>query len=136
MHTLTIALALIVCLIHVYIVVLEMLWWDTPKGHKDFGARENPTLEQTLMGAGLEPAEREVLAGMHPGREHEDEITVFDSVGFALEDYTVLRYVLQQAEKRGMGAKIDLVPWVEDDPKDLFSHTRGRAGKSRIRRVA
>jgi ornithine cyclodeaminase len=35
-----------------------------------------------------------------------------------------------------MGAKIDLVPWVEDDPKDLFSHTRGRAGKSRIRRVA
>ncbi|MNH45278.1 ornithine cyclodeaminase [compost metagenome] len=57
-------------------------------------------------------------------------------MGFALEDYTVLRYVLQQAEKRGMGSKIDLVPWVEDDPKDLFSHTRGRAAKSRIRRVA
>jgi len=53
-----------------------------------------------------------------------------------LEDYTVLRYVLQQAEKRGIGTKIDLVPWVEDDPKDLFSHTSGRAAKSRIRRVA
>ena len=39
MHTLTIALALIVCLIHVYIVVLEMLWWDTPKGHKAFGLK-------------------------------------------------------------------------------------------------
>ncbi|MDO9202900.1 MAG: DUF1304 family protein, partial [Hydrogenophaga sp.] len=39
MHTLTIALALIVCFIHVYIVVLEMLWWDTPKGHKAFGLK-------------------------------------------------------------------------------------------------
>ena len=39
MHTLTIALSLIVCFIHVYIVVLEMLWWDTPKGHKAFGLK-------------------------------------------------------------------------------------------------
>lgn len=27
----------LVALIHVYIVVLEMLWWDTPRGHKAFG---------------------------------------------------------------------------------------------------
>jgi len=26
----------LVALIHVYIVVLEMLWWDTPRGHKAF----------------------------------------------------------------------------------------------------
>jgi ornithine cyclodeaminase len=77
-----------------------------------------------------------VLRGEAEGRQSDNQVTVFDSVGFALEDYTVLRYVLQQAEKRGMGSKIDLVPWVEDDPKDLFSHTRGRAAKSRIRRVA
>ena len=77
-----------------------------------------------------------VLRGETEGRQSDSQVTVFDSVGFALEDYTVLRYVLQQAEKRGMGSKIDLVPWVENDPKDLFSHTRGRAGKNRIRRVA
>ncbi|HBK49090.1 MAG TPA: ornithine cyclodeaminase [Pseudomonas sp.] len=77
-----------------------------------------------------------VLCGETEGRQSDSQVTVFDSVGFALEDYTVLQYVLQQAEKRGMGARIDLVPWVEDDPKDLFSHTRGRAGKRRIRRVA
>ncbi|WP_420234893.1 ornithine cyclodeaminase [Pseudomonas sp. ABY48] len=77
-----------------------------------------------------------VLTGDQEGRQSATQVTVFDSVGFALEDYSVLRYVLQQAEKRGMGAKIDLVPWVEDDPKDLFSHTRGRASKKRIRRVA
>ena len=27
----------IVALIHVYIVLLEMLWWDTPRGRKAFG---------------------------------------------------------------------------------------------------
>jgi ornithine cyclodeaminase len=77
-----------------------------------------------------------VLTGEQEGRQSAEQVTVFDSVGFALEDYSVLRYVLQQAEMRGAGTKIDLVPWVEDDPKDLFSHTRGRAAKKRIRRVA
>lgn len=27
----------LVALIHVYIVLLEMLWWDTPRGRKAFG---------------------------------------------------------------------------------------------------
>lgn len=27
----------LVALIHVYIVMLEMVWWDTPRGHKAFG---------------------------------------------------------------------------------------------------
>jgi putative membrane protein len=27
----------LVALIHVDIVILEMLWWDTPRGHKAFG---------------------------------------------------------------------------------------------------
>lgn len=31
-----IVIAVIVA-IHVYIVLLEMLWWDTPRGHKAFG---------------------------------------------------------------------------------------------------
>ena len=31
------ALVALVALIHVYIVVLEMLWWDTPRGRKAFG---------------------------------------------------------------------------------------------------
>ena len=39
-----------------------------------------------------------VLRGETEGRQSDSQVTVFDSVGFALEDYTVLRYVLQQAE--------------------------------------
>ncbi|MCR4520068.1 MULTISPECIES: DUF1304 domain-containing protein [Bosea] len=27
----------LVALIHVYIVILEVVWWDTPRGHKAFG---------------------------------------------------------------------------------------------------
>jgi putative membrane protein len=27
----------LVAFIHVYIVILEMVWWDTPRGHKAFG---------------------------------------------------------------------------------------------------
>lgn len=77
-----------------------------------------------------------VLAGRAPGRNSSNEVTIFDSVGFALEDYSVLRYVNEQAEKRSLGVKVDLVPWVDDDPKDLFRHTRGKAGRTRIRRAA
>lgn len=37
MSIVALVLSLLVCLIHVYILVLEMFWWDTPKGHKAFG---------------------------------------------------------------------------------------------------
>ncbi|WP_437884053.1 ornithine cyclodeaminase [Pseudomonas sp. LRF_L74] len=77
-----------------------------------------------------------VLSGTAEGRQSAEQVTVFDSVGFALEDYSVLRYVNEQAELRGVGVKVDLVPWVDDDPKDLFRHTRGGSSKQRIRRVA
>ena len=75
-----------------------------------------------------------VLAGTVPGRVDPQQVTVFDSVGFALEDYSTLRYVLAQAEQRGLGIKVELVPDAED-PKDLFRHVgraRGRAGLRRV----
>ena len=44
-----------------------------------------------------------VLAGTEEGRQDKDQITIFDSVGFALEDYSTLRYVYQQALLRNVG---------------------------------
>lgn len=76
-----------------------------------------------------------VLAGQVPGREHAEQVTVFDSVGFALEDYSTLRYVLQQAEAHGLGQQVALVPEAED-PKDLFRCTRPGASRAVMRRVA
>jgi ornithine cyclodeaminase len=76
-----------------------------------------------------------VLAGTEAGRQHADQVTVFDSVGFALEDYSTLRYVHEQAEKRNLGVDVELVPWA-DDPKDLFRYTRTGASRAVMRRVA
>ena len=62
----------------------------------------------------------EVLAGRAPGRASDREVTIFDSVGFALEDFSSLRYLLRiHHEERGQ-RQIDLLPDLED-PKDLFA---------------
>jgi ornithine cyclodeaminase len=76
-----------------------------------------------------------VLAGTAVGRESDAQVTVFDSVGFALEDYSALRYVYQLACEHGVGRDVDLVPQA-DDPKDLFRFTRGVAAPVALRRVA
>jgi ornithine cyclodeaminase len=62
----------------------------------------------------------QVLAGRSPGRASDREVTIFDSVGFALEDFSALRYLLRiHHEERGGEQQVDLVPDLED-PKDLF----------------
>lgn len=61
----------------------------------------------------------QVLNGQAEGRESEQQVTVFDSVGFALEDYSALRYVYQLARTLGEGMTIELVPEL-GNPKDLF----------------
>lgn len=70
----------------------------------------------------------EVLAGRAAGRHSADEITVFDSVGFALEDFSALRFMHAAAVALGMGTPIDLIP-VLDDPRDLFALLRPKAAQ-------
>jgi ornithine cyclodeaminase len=63
----------------------------------------------------------EVVSGRFPGRAHAAEVTIFDSVGFALQDFSALRYLHRlHQQRRGTRAAIDLIPDL-DDPKDLFS---------------
>jgi ornithine cyclodeaminase len=76
-----------------------------------------------------------VLVGEVPGRETAEQVTVFDSVGFALEDYTALRYIQQLAIERGVGQRIALVPEL-DDPKDLFGLTASGRRRPVLRRAA
>ena len=61
-----------------------------------------------------------VLLGQTPGRVHASDVTVFDSVGFALEDFSALRLMAELAAGLGLGQQIDLIPSLAD-PKDLFS---------------
>ena len=48
----------------------------------------------------------EVLAGMHPGREHEDELTVFESLGIAVEDLAAAELVVRRAQEQGIGSEV------------------------------
>ncbi len=68
----------------------------------------------------------QVLAGRTPGRTHAQEVTVFDSVGFALEDFAALRFMHEAALELGLGERLDLVPSLAD-PKDLFGLLREKA---------
>lgn len=54
-----------------------------------------------------------------PGRVSDDEITVFDSVGFAIEDFSALRYVYDTLLSE-RAETLDLLASPED-PKNLFS---------------
>ncbi|KAA9394208.1 ornithine cyclodeaminase [Kocuria coralli] len=60
-----------------------------------------------------------VLRGEEPGRTSAEQITVFDSVGFAIEDYSALCY-LDSDLGEGEAADVDLIA-EPADPKDLFA---------------
>lgn len=60
-----------------------------------------------------------VIDGRVPGRTSDDQITIFDSVGFAIEDFAALRYLRDATLGTPYVTDIDLVA-EPDDPKDLF----------------
>ncbi len=60
-----------------------------------------------------------VLTLQSAGRRNVAEVTLFDSVGFALEDYSALRLVRDCAIELGLGQDAGLIPALRD-PKDLF----------------
>jgi ornithine cyclodeaminase len=61
----------------------------------------------------------ELVTGLKKGRENDKEITLFDSVGIALEDYAALRLTYELAEKYSVGEEYNFTP-IMSDPKDLW----------------
>ncbi len=61
----------------------------------------------------------QVLSGQEKGRDNDTQITFFDSVGFAMEDFSALRYVHGVSQALNLGAEIPLIPALQD-PKDLY----------------
>ena len=68
----------------------------------------------------------QVLCGTAQGRTSAQQITLFDSVGFAIEDFSALRYVRDRLKGTGLFHALDLLA-DPDDPRDLFGMLQ-RAG--------
>ena len=61
----------------------------------------------------------QVMTGDAPGRSSQGQITLFDSVGFAVEDFSALRYLRDTLRTTGHYEQLDLLA-DPDDPRDLF----------------
>jgi ornithine cyclodeaminase len=65
----------------------------------------------------------EVVVGRKAGRKSAASITIFDSVGFAIEDFSTLRLLRDLSRAARIGGEIDLIA-APADPKNLFSLLR------------
>ncbi len=65
----------------------------------------------------------QIISEEKNGRESNDEITIMDSVGFALEDFSTLKLIYKLAKELKLGKQIELIPEL-DNPKDLYSMIR------------
>jgi ornithine cyclodeaminase len=61
----------------------------------------------------------QVMTGQAEGRRDNRQITLFDSVGFAIEDFSALRFIKQAIEGTDFFEPLDMLA-DPDDPRDLF----------------
>jgi len=60
-----------------------------------------------------------VVTGQTPGRRDATQITLFDSVGFAIEDFSALRYLRERIAGTDLYQNLDMIA-DPDEPRDLF----------------
>ncbi|MBR2572910.1 MAG: ornithine cyclodeaminase [Loktanella sp.] len=98
--------------------------------HRDIVARANIFVEyppQTRIEGEIQqmPADHpvtelwQVITGQTQGRRSAAEVTLFDGVGFAIEDFSALRYVHDRIKDTPYYVDLDLIA-DPDDPRDLF----------------
>lgn len=83
--------------------------------------------EQTWVEGEIQQLNREhpitelwqVITGKVPGRKNDKQITLFDSVGFAIEDFSALRYIHGVIQGTAYFTRLDMLA-DPDDPRDLF----------------
>ncbi|WP_172321555.1 ornithine cyclodeaminase [Alterinioella nitratireducens] len=61
----------------------------------------------------------QVIEGQAAGRSSTSQITLFDSVGFAIEDFSALRYIRDRLDGTDLFDQLDMLA-DPDDPRDLF----------------
>jgi ornithine cyclodeaminase/alanine dehydrogenase-like protein (mu-crystallin family) len=50
----------------------------------------------------------EIVAGQKTGRQSQEEITIFDSTGMALQDVAAAAFVYEKAHRNGSGVRLNL----------------------------
>ena len=61
----------------------------------------------------------QVITGATPGRTSDRQITLFDGVGFAIEDFSALRYLRDRVAATGLFQPLDMLA-DPDEPRDLY----------------
>ncbi|AUQ66500.1 ornithine cyclodeaminase [Phaeobacter inhibens] len=69
----------------------------------------------------------QVILGQKPGRRDDKQITLFDSVGFAIEDFSALRYIRDRIKDTDFFLELDMLA-DPDDPRDLFGMVQRAKG--------
>jgi ornithine cyclodeaminase/alanine dehydrogenase-like protein (mu-crystallin family) len=67
-----------------------------------------PLKEGAITRDHIEAELSEVVTGARPGRRGDDEITLFKSVGWALEDLVTARLAYERARRQGVGCEVPL----------------------------
>jgi ornithine cyclodeaminase len=63
-----------------------------------------------------------IVGDEKPRRENPHQVTIFDSTGFALSDYALLRLLYDKSQEYELGTVLNLVP--VEDVKNLFRTAR------------
>ena len=76
----------------------------------------------------------QVIRGELAGRKNDQEVTLFDSVGFATEDFSALRYIRDQLDRPGMSGMYENLDMIADpdDPRDLYGMVRRSGAMSKV----
>ncbi len=77
----------------------------------------------------------QVITEQAEGRKSDRQVTLFDSVGFAIEDFSALRYVRDQLEATGLYQELDLLA-DPDEPRDLFGMLLRAASSDKLAAVS
>jgi ornithine cyclodeaminase/alanine dehydrogenase-like protein (mu-crystallin family) len=97
--------------IEVETVAASALFCDSRESLRNEAGEFRLALEQGLIPPGDEHVRAElgeVLAGERPGRTGDDELTLFRSLGVAIEDLAAAQLAVAVARERGLGTEVEL----------------------------
>lgn len=92
--------------IHSEIFRKAKIYGDDAQQCLSVGECEKPYKDGVI--AGIDGEIGEIINGVAAGRESEQEITIFDSTGIALQDLASAAIILQKAEQKGIGTEVEL----------------------------